>query len=262
MERTLWTKEQVKLAFHLYCQLPFGKLHRGNPEIIKLAKLIGRTPSSLALRLVNMSSLDPAITANGRVGMKNASKLDREVWDEFHADWEALADECEQLRLKLEESAPPAPVISIPDEIIDDEVLPDDFTGETRQILIQQRIKQSFFRRAVLVSYQGRCCMSGLSEPRLLIASHIVPWSKDKANRLNPSNGLCLSAIHDKAFDLGFLTLDDEYRVVLSEKLQSSSDDFVVQTFHAIAGQTIEMPCRFMPDTAFIQRHREEVFLG
>lgn len=47
--------------------------------------------------------------------------------------------------------------------------------------------------------------MSGLAEPRLLIASHIVPWSKDKTNRLNPSNGLCLSAIHDRAFDQGFI---------------------------------------------------------
>jgi putative restriction endonuclease len=68
----------------------------------------------------------------------------------------------------------------------------EDFTGETRRVVTEQRIKQQFFRRAVLSSYRGRCCMSGLSEPRLLIASHIVPWSKDKANRLNPRKRVVL----------------------------------------------------------------------
>ena len=87
---------------------------------------------------------------------------------------------------------------------------------------MQQRIKQDFFRRAVLASYRGRCCISGVGEPRLLIASHIVPWREDKANRLNPSNGLCLSAIHDKAFDSYLFSLTDDGRVVLSAALKAS----------------------------------------
>ena len=96
-----WTKEQLKLAFHLYCQLPFGKLHHRNKEIVVLAPLIGRTPSAVAMKLVNFASLDPAITASGRSGLGNASVLDQEVWDEFHADWEGLALECERSREKL-----------------------------------------------------------------------------------------------------------------------------------------------------------------
>jgi predicted restriction endonuclease len=59
--------------------------------------------------------------------------------------------------------------------------------------------------------------MSGLSDSRLLIASHIVPWSSDKQIRLNPSNGLCLSAIHDRAFDKGLMTLSDDLKIVISE---------------------------------------------
>ena len=95
MTTNRWTKEQLKLAFHLYCQLPFGKLHSRNPEIIKLAKLIGRTPGAVAMKLVNFASLDPAITSTGRTGLGNAGSLDKEVWAEFHADWEKLAVECE-----------------------------------------------------------------------------------------------------------------------------------------------------------------------
>ena len=103
--------------------------------------------------------------------------------------------------------------------------------------------------------------MSGLSEPRLLIASHIVPWSKDKTNRLNPSNGLCLSAIHDRAFDKGLITLTDDFRIVLSDALLKRDEGFVKQVLLPLSGRQIEMPERFAPDIAFVARHRVEVFV-
>jgi putative restriction endonuclease len=183
MATGLWTKEQVKLAFHLYCQLPYGRIHGRNPEIIALAKAIGRTSDAVAMKMLNIASIDPAITSTGRAGLGNASALDHLVWDEFHSDWERLAVECELLRQQLDTDSPEN------FESEDGTLEAADFSGETRQVFMAQRIKQHFFRRAVLSSYKGRCCMSGLSESRLLIASHIVPWSKDKANRLNPSNG-------------------------------------------------------------------------
>lgn len=257
MSSDRWTKTQLKLAFHLYCQIPFGKMHSKNPEIVELAKLIGRTSSAVAMKLVNFASLDPAITSTGRSGLGNASALDREVWGEFHADWEGLALECQQLRTLLGQTeAPPS------DDVVGEEnlLLPEDFTGETRRVVTEQRIKQSFFRRAVLSSYRGRCCMSGLSEPRLLIASHIVPWSKDKTNRLNPSNGLCLSALHDRAFDKGLLTLDDDFRIVLAQSIEQSDEPFVRQVLQPLAGKLIELPERFVPDQAFLARHRETIF--
>src|SRR3989338_5152684 len=138
MATTRWTKEQLKLAFHLYCQLPFGRLHSRNPEIIQLAKLIGRTPDALAMKLVNFASLDPAITNTGRKGLKGASNLDREVWAEFHSDWEKLAVECEMLRRNLDNAA-------LPEDEADELLVPGDYSGETRKIITEQRIKQNFF---------------------------------------------------------------------------------------------------------------------
>jgi hypothetical protein len=255
MTSNRWTREQLKLAFHLYCQLPFGKLDKGNKAVIQLAGLIDRTPSAVALKLVNFASLDPALAARGIKGMGNTSVLDREIWAQFHADWETLAIETEHLRsaLMIERGcAEPAEIDSL--EIAD-------YTGETRQVISEQRIKQNFFRKAVLSSYRGRCCMSGLSEPRLLTASHIVPWSRDKANRLNPANGLSLCALHDRAFDTGLLTLNDDFRVVLSAALQRKDDPFMQSVFAPLAGKTIEMPERFAPQLAFIRRHRAEVFI-
>ena len=259
MSSDRWNKEQLKLAFHLYCQLPFGKLHSKNPEIIELAKLIGRTPSAVAMKLVNFASLDPAITSSGRSGLGNASALDRTIWEEFHSDWDGLALECERLRGQLgSDTASVAGNVDGPENLL----LPEDFTGETRRVVTEQRIKQNFFRRAVLSSYSGRCCMSGVSESRLLIASHIVPWSKDRQNRLNPSNGLCLSAIHDRAFDKGLIAVSEDFKIIVSSPLLKTNDVFLRTTFAALQNSKITLPERFQPSPEFLARHRSEVFLG
>ncbi|WEN14374.1 HNH endonuclease [Rhodanobacter sp. AS-Z3] len=205
------------------------------------------------MKLVNFASLDPSITNTGRKGLSGASALDREIWDEFHADWERLTVECEELRRFLLQEH--GQTTSVPDEI-GNEVTLTDFTGETRLAIVQQRVKQNFFRRAVLASYRHRCCISGVSDSRLLVASHIVAWSADKANRLNPSNGLCLSAIHDKAFDSHLFTLSNDWRVILSGRIKASKDTFLREVFWPIDGKQIEMPDRFAPDLTFIAKHR------
>lgn len=254
MKPKRWNNEQLKLAFHLYCQLPFGKLHSRNPEIVQLANLIGRTPGAVAMKLVNFASLDPAIIGTGRKGLAGASGLDREIWEEFHTDWERLAVECELLRRNLDADGPT-------DDEADQQLILEDFSGETRRIVSEQRIKQNFFRRAVLSSYRGRCCMSGLSEPRLLLASHIVPWSRDKANRLNPRNGLCLSAIHDRAFDKGLITLSADFKIIVSEELRRRDEAFVREVLLPLNGRPIEPPERFLPQPEFIAWHRNELFV-
>ena len=255
-----WTKEQLKLAFHLYCQLPFGRLHRRNPEFIELAPLINRTPSAVAMKLVNFASLDPAIINTGRSGLGNASALDRQVWDEFQSDWEKLTMECVELSKKIRINNGDEPILNTPSDHELDFI--EDFTGETQLVIINQRIKQNFFRRMVLSSYQKRCCMSGLSEQRLLIASHIVPWSKDKKNRLNPRNGLCLSALHDKAFDQGLITLTDDLRIVISSQLHCKNDKFIKDFLLPLDGCMIELPERFLPDPQLIYRHQKEIFIN
>lgn len=101
MARREWTRDELMLAMNLYCQLPFGKLHKGNPEIISLAAAIDRTPSSIAMKLCNFASLDPEHRKRGVKGLSSASKGDRAIWKEFHDDWEQLSSESEALREKL-----------------------------------------------------------------------------------------------------------------------------------------------------------------
>lgn len=103
--------------------------------------------------------------------------------------------------------------------------------------------------------------MSGLTDARLLIASHIVPWSRDKANRLNPSNGLCLSAIHDRAFDKGLISLTDDLKIIVSAELKRCSDAFVKDVLLPLNGQPIEPPERFAPHPKFVAWHRNSIFV-
>lgn len=255
MRSNHWTPEQLKLAFHLYCQLPFGKLHSRNSEIIELAQLIGRTPSAVAMKLVNFASLDPTITSTGRRGLGNASQADRSVWDEFHANWDGLVEQSASLRLSLSHKNYDAQDALMTGTL----AVEQDFTGETRIAFVKQRVKQNFFRRAVLSSYGEICCISGVSDNRFLVASHIVEWSEDASIRLHPGNGLCLSAIHDKAFDSHLFSLTDDYRVVLSKHLRKTRDIFLRQIFLSVEGLQISLPERFRPEVAFLRRHREKM---
>ncbi|MBX3665437.1 MAG: HNH endonuclease [Burkholderiales bacterium] len=250
-----WTKDQLKLAFHLYFQLPFGKLHQRNPEIIELASLIGRTPGAVAMKLSNIASLDPKITGTGRKGLSGSSELDRQVWTEFHENWEKLASESERLRKKLGGSTS----LQIENDDLDD--LSGHYSGETRSRMVEQRIKQALFRRVVLSGYGEKCCMSGLSERGLLVASHIVPWGKDKQNRLNPSNGLCLSAIHDRAFDRGLITVSDDFKVIVSEKLRRKGGRFLKDAILSLHKKEITLPDRFRPKAEFLAWHRDHWFV-
>ena len=246
-----WTREQLIAAFTLYCQLPFGRLHRGTPEVIALAHAINRTPSAVALKLVNFASFDPAILASGRSGMSNVSALDREIWDEFHADWNGYAVNGE-LFLEGAGAAPTLPN--------DTEVEPDTFPeGTTREVIITVRRQQGFFRRTVLSSYRTQCCMSGIVDERLLTASHIVPWALDQHNRLNPRNGLCLSALHDRAFDRFLLTVLPDGTIRVSASIGRQSASLIMQAaLLDLDGQHITLPERFQPDPVLLRWHNAQ----
>lgn len=252
-----WSRKELLIAFHLYCQTPFGKMHKGNPEVIRLANLIGRTPSSVAMKLVNFASLDPAITSTGRVGLGNASKGDRAIWNEFQEDWEGLALESKEVLDSLSKDVWASSDDS--SNLVSDVI--SSYEGVTKSVVTEVRVKQSFFRKAVLSSYQNRCCISGVCEPKLLIASHIIPWSEDKQNRLNPRNGLCLSALHDRAFDQGLITITPDFRIQVSKKLKlQRSNPMLNSAIVETQGRSIVLPEKFLPSEEFLSWHNKHRF--
>ncbi len=251
--QTLWTREELILAFNLYWKLPFGKMHAGTPEIIHLAKLIDRTPSAVGRKLGNFASFDPSLKARGVEGLKNASKLDKEIWAEFFGSFEELSYESEVLRARYEGKS-----IEQMDDI-DFSSLPKE--GLVREQLIKARVNQNFFRKAILVSYRNTCCITGINHPNLLVAGHILPWSVDEKNRMNPRNGLCLNTLHDRAYELGLISIDGDYKIHVSEKSLSSMGQ---ESFDAYFGryhqQKITLPSRYLPDPEFLDFHFRERF--
>jgi putative restriction endonuclease len=197
MPSNKWTREELIIAFNLYCKIPFGKIHQKTPEIISLAKILDRTPGAVSWKLANIASLDPSLKKRNIEGASHGSKKDVEVWNEFNGDWDRLAFESEKLLAQRTggqiEDVSEVELSDLPKE------------GIEKEALVKIRVNQSFFRKSVLAAYNFQCCVTGLEIPELLNASHIIPWSKDEANRVNPRNGLCLNAIHDRAFDRGLL---------------------------------------------------------
>lgn len=244
-----WTREELIVAMNLYGRLSFGQLHGKQPLVVEMARKLDRTPGSVAMKLCNLASLDPAITSTGRVGLRGASDLDRTVWAEFERDWEAMGVESEE---RYNELMGVAPKVEPMDEPL---VLREGPTEVDR--LVRLRLGQDFFRRTVLVSYDNRCCITGIPLPALLSASHIVPWSEDRKERLNPRNGLCLAKTQDAAFDRHLITLDEDLRVVLSKSLRDHfTSEAVRVNFAPYEGKPITLPKRFVPDPLLLDRHR------
>ena len=248
----LWTRDELILAINLYCKLPFGRLHRSNPEVIHLAELIGRTPSSIAYKLVNFASLDPSLQARGIKGASNSSKLDKIIRDEFYNNWEDLPFESEKLLSEFENKS-----IEELNDISTDE-LPEE---KTKEQLVKVRVNQSFFRKSILASYNNTCCISGLSNSELLIAGHIKPWSSDEKNRLNPRNGIAINALHDKAFENGLITITPEYKIKISKVLlNQKKTDALEKYFFQYESKDIFLPSKFLPDVEFLKYHNEQRF--
>lgn len=247
-----WTREELILAINLYFKLPFGRLHRLNPEVISLAQLIGRTPNAVAFKLVNFASLDPSLKTRGIKGATNVSKLDEEVWTEFFNNWDSLPFQSEELLAKYKK-------ISVEKlNHIQEENLPKE--GKVREQIIKARVNQSFFRKAILASYNNTCCITGINNPDFLIAGHIRPWSLDLNNRMNPRNGIAINVLHDKAYEFGYITITADYKIKVSPCIYEYTGEVYKEYFTKYDGRKIIMPSRFLPDPDFLEYHNKERF--
>ena len=246
--RRLWTRDEAMLVYRLYCEISFGQIDHGNARVVQLSEAIGRTPSSVAMKLANFAHLDPVLQQRGIRGMSNVSAQDREVASLFASDWDS------SVAATAEAWAPFGDVR--------EEEIPTDVPTEATA-LAKVRLTQGFFRRAVLSSYDQACCACGVDTGALLTASHIKPWSVDPEARTNPRNGLALCALHDRAFDRGLMTVHPSLIVEVSQQLVAADTIPVMRVaFRDIDGTKIRAPSKFMPDADFLAYHNERVFRG
>lgn len=251
-----WSREEHLLAFDLYCRTQFGRMHSRNPDVIALGGILGRSPNAVALKLVNFARLDPSLRERGISGMSHGARGEQDVWDEFVDDPEALAFQAAVLRRdllrkgRLPVSQAGLSAVSMPE-------------GRDALGLSKRRIGQTFFRDVVLAAYDRRCCVTNLSIPDLLVASHIVGWAVNSRTRTNPRNGLCLNALHDRAFDRLLMYFDVEKRVrfVRNRVIAHFGTDRGNEWLLSFEGTPMREPAKFLPDPEFLAWHRERCLL-
>jgi len=248
----LWSRDELILAFDLYCRIPFRKTKANNPEVIELAGLLHRSPAAVARKLGNFGSFDPELRKQHVSGLVHTGKMDAEIWNEFNSDWNRLVLEARQLR----DSITASPSREVEDE--KDFLVPEG--ASEREGIRKTRIHQAFFRDAVLSSYEETCCITGLRIRECLVASHIIPWSVSAELRTDPHNGLCLSATFDRLFDRGLITLSASLRVVVSLSVQTTADKRVQEMICVYHGAPMLRPRRFLPTPAHLGWHRDNVF--
>jgi putative restriction endonuclease len=259
MTRRNWQRQELLLALNLYCKLPFGKYHSHNSDIIKLAGLIDRTPDAVAMKLSNFASFDPVHQSRGIKGLQNAGQSDREIWNEFHSNWDTLAVESELIYARLSGEAESIGPLVSPTDLV--ELVPLEGPTEAERE-VKVRLGQRFFRKVILASFAYQCCMCGMPIPGLLVASHIIAWRDNENLRVNPYNGLCLCALHDKGFDRGLFTLGVAYEIIIGRAAREHlSHSAVQQAFGVYEGQVIHLPDKFIPDQAFLAYHRNHYFV-
>jgi len=249
-----WTREEMILAFNLYLKLPFGKMHTRTPEIIELANLVGRSVSSVTLRLVNFASCDPYHQQRGVKGMVGGLKQCQPIWDEFANNRETLVFESERI---LAEKQHQTIETKFNDLLFDLK----DLKGETKIREIKTRVNQNVFRQMVIANYSCKCAITGIDILDLLFASHIIPWATNEQERLNPENGICLSALYDKAFDKGLISVNERYEVILSSALnKNSGKGYFAKYFAPIEKVNLQMPQKYLPKREFLEWHWDCVF--
>lgn len=236
-ERRNWTEEEGIRALDLYLRTPFGRIHSRNADVMALAAQLGRTASAVALKMVNFAALDPSLD---RRGMGNVSATDRKLWSLFREHPSAFMDRLAALAQPY--SSQPA-----------FDHGPGMREGEDVVALGTARRGQDYFRQVVLANYDLRCAITGLDESRLLVASHIVRWADSRDTRLDAANGLCLNALHDRAFDAGLIAIRDDLSVVVSPHLAVGARRY----FEDPAYGRLRLPSKVAPAPAHLAAHRE-----
>jgi len=236
-----WTKEELISAYNLYCKIPVSEINRNNKEIIRFAELLYKTPKEITKRFKNFSKLDASIQI-----LENIENEDINTWNLFNSNWQKSVYESEKNLVDLENKL--KKISNFP-------------KGKERERVVSTRVNQTFFRMAVLTSYQNKCCITNLPFVELLNASHIIPWASDENNRLNPHNGLCLNALHDRAFDRGFITVLPDYTIKVSNYIGEIIDNKSVSDyFMKYQNRKIFLPNRFLPEKTFLEYHNQNIF--
>lgn len=257
MSRTLWTRDEFILVMNLYTKIRYGQFNNRNSDVIKLAKLIDKTPGAVAYKLVHLSSQDPYHQNRGIKGLANPGRNAVAIYKEFHENWDEMLYQSEVLLAKYKNKTIEQEYSEWKDADLD---ILSEKEGLDIKRFVKTRVNQSLFRRIILNNYSNTCAVCSLNIEQLVVASHILKWSENQKERLNPENGLCLCNIHDKSFELGYIGITADYQLQVSEELSSIPEETYFAIFKRHHKQKIIMPDKFYPNPSFLDTHYQNTF--
>ena len=230
-------------------------MHSRNAEIIRWAPIIGRNANAVAIRLTNFAAVDPYHQKRGVKGMDGGKKQVQPIWDEFINNKENLVFESERILADREQT-------TLEDKYRKILSGTEGLKGETKIREVKTRVNQNVFRQMVLANYSGKCAITGIDLPELLVAGHIIPWSKNEDERLNPENGICLSSLYDCAFEQGYIGLTEKLDVIISPALKKRKqrEDYYSKYFASLEGTKLVSGLKYQPKKEFLQYHLDVVF--
>lgn len=144
--------------------------------------------------------------------MANPGKRAVEIYNEFQENWNEMLYESEVLLTKYENTTI-GKVFFVDKELMNFE----EKEGLDIKRYVKTRVNQALFRKIVINNYSNSCAICGIDLPELVVASHILKWPDNMKERLNPTNGICLCNIHDKAFEVGLIGINSNYEILISK---------------------------------------------
>lgn len=261
-----WNEDEIILALAFYCNQPPAKRdgHGRSEPLNLLASALGRKPGSVGLKLANIFACDPSMAKLGKKGLERGSSLDAKIWNHFQNQWDLLPEAVLDSILKI--------IPAEQQEAIFDILLPSDTSAEMQTTTIERVLpgktdrktfSKIFFKQTVLNVFGNRCCLTGINERRLLVATRIKPVSNDSSAELaQPTNGLCFDVLHGRAFEQGLATvMASDFTFHASPRLRRT-DPWFVQYFSPYEGKAIELPKGFRPNVDFLKYHNKNIFVA
>lgn len=245
MARRLWTRDEFIVTLDLYFRMSHSRFCKTDPDVRKLALLIGRTPSSAAMRLCNFISCDPRLRGSN-AGLVNGMGQCLPYWEEFAHDQEKLRAEAAMSRQRLLELAAEKDSSSCAGKW-------DGLSGE---------MQDSRFQALVLRNYGSHCAVSGIGVPDILMGCHIIPRACDSGKAMSADNGLCLTVLYAKAYLDGLIGIDQDYRIHVSGELGSHQmESGYAASFRKYEGRAINLGgVTIRPNPDFLKWHMDSVY--
>lgn len=247
MANRLWSREEFILALDLYFRIPFGQISKSNPDIIKLADFIGRTPSSVGMRLSNYANCDPELKATGIKGLAGGQQQCQPYWDEFANARGKLITAAIESRTQLIEAHR--------------RESNEFYTHKSEWDNLVNEMYDYKFQDIVAKNYHGHCAISGMKAKQFLVGCHIIPSCENEAESMKASNGILLNLLYARAYVEGLIGFDTKYKIHFSLDIKKHKFEDGFHLFKRYEGEHLQLgDVIIKPDTAFLEWHMDTVF--